>query len=145
MGAEADNTHIRAEIAQLDRDASLLRNRSQITPITRTRINCLMNESTSLSARLPDAQKARANQQARAEIQCAIFDQGHAVYLEKQAPPLAIARQALCDLSRCALPGALETEIIGLIAGFDRHSTEMSQFNLSQGIPTAMSRLLPPF
>ena len=144
MGAQTGHNQVREQISRLDRDASVLRNRSQITPKTRTRINTLMKESAALSAELPDRQEARAKHQAETDAQRARFALGHQLYLEKQAPPLAIARKALCDLSGCALPGALDTQITQLIAGFDQHSSQMSHYTPSQGLPAAITRLLPP-
>ena len=143
MGMHIEPDTIRAEIARLDRDASVLRNRAQISADTRDRINALMTESAALAADLPQTRAARAHLHAQTNAHRARFARGHALYLEKQAPALAIARQALRDLCTCALPGALDTDITNLIAGFDRHCSQMSTFTPSQGIPAAMVRLLP--
>lgn len=144
MGAEICHNHVRERITRLDRDVSVLRNRSQITPKTRDRINSLMRESAALSADLPERLEAQAKRQAEADIQKSRFAHGHQLYLEKQAPSLAIARKALCDLSGCALPSSLDTQITQMIAGFDHHATQMSHFSPSQGIPRAMQRLMSP-
>ena len=129
-------------IAVLDREAWMRRNANHLSAKAYAEINRIERESAALSAYLPEVHAARAARNAHANTQATRFERGHQLYLEKQEPALMIARQALCDLSHCALPGALDTRITGLIADFDRHRARMSEFSPSAGVPKAMENLL---
>ncbi|NNC37904.1 MAG: hypothetical protein EX271_07760 [Acidimicrobiales bacterium] len=143
-----ETTHydkIRAEIARLDQDASLLRNRSQITPSTRVKMQALAAKSARLSHNIPKSpadcdQLDKANKAKRLA-----FDHGHALYLKHQAPALSRARQSLSELINCTVPPPLERAILALLADLDRQDAGMRHFTPSQGIPAAMARLMTAY
>ena len=141
--ASTGAVQIRADIARLDAEVSLLRNRSQITPQTRARMDELGGQSSTLRAKL--AAQSKSATHPVADYQSEQFARGKNLYLTHQAPALTAAQSALRTLTSCALPVALERDILHLNTALDRHHSTMNQFDRSRGVPQAMQRLLSRF
>jgi len=134
-----DTAYIRSQIAQLDADAALLRNRSQMTPITRARIDALGHESAALRAEL--GAETICETVSGPDNNAEQFARAHSLYQKHQAPALNSALSALRDLTSCALPTALERDILQLSSSLNLYNAEISHFSPSQGLTPAILRI----
>lgn len=138
----AQTDQVRTRINRLDQDISLLRNRAQITPATRAKMNALSAESAKLFSCLPELRDHQTRREHQLKVDRQKFDQGHALYLKYQAPSLRSARTSLNALLSTALPPRLEKSIISLISDLDHHDNTMAEYVPSQGVPASMKRLI---